>query len=256
MKLIKKIAKLFSRPKELTLTELSTLLTNKIEFSLGKENLELKGNFVALDMSYRDFKSLRTKKKEKKVFQNAVESLMKKLSPPEKFDYSNLQKFIEKEVEIIEKFEKKTKKYAKKLEEETKTVLRDVDNIKDVLSKMKGVILAKNLKTIQDVHKRIVKINKALMQPSSIKAVKDLSAAKYKLIDKEDKLNKDIEKLKNKSGLRKKAKKIISQLDKVTQEIIKVSQKEEKIVKSYLRKEISILQRDLKKLGLNVKIIR
>ena len=249
------------KAKELTIPQLSLFMTKKVEFSLDKEVLELKKAKISLKLAIQEIEARKGSRKasiSKRKYLKLINSYHKKISLPKEFNYSNLTKFTEEKLKELKEFISDSKKDATNLKKEFKSEIRTIERnlswLNYTIKIIKVEIDKRHLKTIEDIHKRIKNINNFNLSKND--KIKRLQKEKSKLIDKEANFNKRINILrkKNNPSVLKELKKIIKQLDQITIELIKVSEQEDTIERNYFTKEIKTLERDLKKIGFDIKI--
>lgn len=134
-----KLSQLFKKGKVVPLSHIHKWITAHVEFSLAREELELKGALIQLDETMK-------KDEEKKGSIPAVRSFLKKTTGPNKFDVKSLQKYNKQ-------LEKRLKDLRKKIGrgKNTEQILTGLERIEAARKKLE--IAQKNLQKKETLHK-------------------------------------------------------------------------------------------------------
>ena len=144
-----KLSQLFQKGTVVPLSRIHKWITAHVEFSLAKEELELKGALIQLDETMKKYE-------EKKGPISVVRSFLKKTTGPNKFDVKSLQRYNEQ-------LEKRLKDLRKKIGrgKDTEEILTGLKRIDAARNKLE--IAQKNLEKKETLHQLLRHLEKHLV---------------------------------------------------------------------------------------------
>ncbi|HLC22424.1 MAG TPA: hypothetical protein VJJ79_01485 [Candidatus Nanoarchaeia archaeon] len=144
-----KLSQLFQKGTVVPLSQIHKWITAHVEFSLAKEELELKGALIQLDETMKNWE-------DRKKSVSVVRSFLKKTTGPNKFDVKSLQKYNEQ-------LEKRLKDLRKKIGrgKDTKDILTGLERIEAARKKLE--IAQNNLEKKETLHRLLRHLEKHLV---------------------------------------------------------------------------------------------